>query len=46
LVEAADSAGVELIAWTVDDAARMRALRKLGVNGICTNDPRLFADLQ
>jgi glycerophosphoryl diester phosphodiesterase len=45
LVEAADSAGVELIAWTVDDAVRMRALRKLGVNGICTNDPRLFSHL-
>jgi hypothetical protein len=23
----------------------MRALRDLGVDGICTNDPRLFAEL-
>ncbi|MDX6590247.1 MAG: Glycerophosphoryl diester phosphodiesterase family, partial [Solirubrobacterales bacterium] len=38
-------AGVELIAWTVDDEARMRALVSYGVDGICTNDPRLFAKL-
>jgi glycerophosphoryl diester phosphodiesterase len=42
LVETARQIGVELIAWTVDDAARMRELIALGVNGICTNDPRLF----
>ncbi len=35
-------AGVELIAWTVDDAARMRKLAEYGVDGICSNDPRLF----
>jgi glycerophosphoryl diester phosphodiesterase len=45
LVEAAESAGVEVIAWTVDDPGRMRELRKLGVHGICTNDPRLFGAL-
>jgi glycerophosphoryl diester phosphodiesterase len=45
LVRAAERAGIELIAWTVDDLARMRALRDLGVHGICTNDPRLFAEL-
>jgi glycerophosphoryl diester phosphodiesterase len=39
-------AGVELIAWTVDDAARMRRLLEYGVDGICSNDPRLFADLE
>jgi glycerophosphoryl diester phosphodiesterase len=38
-------AGVELIAWTVDDAARMRKLLEYGVDGICSNDPRLFVDL-
>jgi glycerophosphoryl diester phosphodiesterase len=43
LVDAAESVGVEVIAWTVDDLDRMRALRELGVHGICTNDPRLFA---
>jgi len=45
LVAACAELGIELIAWTVDDAARMRALRALGVHGICTNDPLLFADL-
>ncbi|HET7053207.1 MAG TPA: glycerophosphodiester phosphodiesterase [Solirubrobacterales bacterium] len=42
LAKIADLAGVELIAWTVDDAARMQRLVDLGVGGICTNDPRLF----
>lgn len=45
LIAAAEQAGVEVIAWTVDDPERMRALRDLGVHGICTNDPRLFAEL-
>lgn len=38
-------AKVELIAWTVDDRARMEKLVGHGVDGICSNDPRLFADL-
>jgi glycerophosphoryl diester phosphodiesterase len=42
LVEAARNIGVELIAWTVDDAERMRELLAMGVDGICSNDPRLF----
>jgi len=42
LARIADLAEVELIAWTVDDAARMRKLTAAGVHGICTNDPRLF----
>ena len=42
LVEAARTVGVELIAWTVDDAERMRELLAIGVDGICSNDPRLF----
>ena len=28
--------------WTVDDAARIRALEAMGVTGVITNDPRLF----
>jgi glycerophosphoryl diester phosphodiesterase len=35
----------ELYVWTVDDAARIAKLTALGVSGIITNDPRLFADI-
>jgi glycerophosphoryl diester phosphodiesterase len=38
-------AGVELIAWTVDDRTRMERLVGYGVDGICSNDPRLFDGL-
>jgi glycerophosphoryl diester phosphodiesterase len=38
-------AGVELIAWTVDDEARMRKLVEMGVDGLVSNDPRLYANL-
>ena len=38
-------AGVELIAWTVDDLPRMQKLVADGVAGICSNDPRLFSRL-
>jgi glycerophosphoryl diester phosphodiesterase len=46
LARIAKLAGVELIAWTVDDLGKMQRLADLGVNGICSNDPRLFAELQ
>jgi glycerophosphoryl diester phosphodiesterase len=39
-------AGVELIAWTVDDEKRMRQLVEMGVDGLCSNDARLFARIQ
>jgi glycerophosphoryl diester phosphodiesterase len=42
LARITDLAGVELIAWTVDDERRMDKLVAAGVNGICSNDPRLF----
>jgi glycerophosphoryl diester phosphodiesterase len=45
LVRACHDSGLELIAWTVDEVERMRHLAKLGVDGICSNDPRLFAEL-
>jgi glycerophosphoryl diester phosphodiesterase len=45
LARICDLAGVELIAWTVDDLARMEQLVAAGVDGICSNDPRLFAQL-
>jgi glycerophosphoryl diester phosphodiesterase len=38
-------AGVELIAWTVDDEQRMRKLVAMGVDGLVSNDPRLYAEL-
>jgi glycerophosphoryl diester phosphodiesterase len=38
-------AKVELIAWTVDDLPRMNQLVAAGVDGVCSNDPRLFASL-
>lgn len=37
--------GVELIAWTVDDEKRMRALVEQGVTGLCSNDPRLLVEI-
>ncbi len=43
LVSRAHELGIELIAWTVDDAARVAELRELGVDGICSNDPRLLS---
>jgi glycerophosphoryl diester phosphodiesterase len=45
LADACHDVGLELIAWTVDDAPRMRTLAAMGVDGICTNDPRLFDEL-
>ncbi len=38
-------AGVELIAWTVDDADRMRKLVEMGVDGLVSHDPRLYSRL-
>jgi glycerophosphoryl diester phosphodiesterase len=45
LVTAAHAVGISVIAWTVDDLARMQALTAFGVDGICSNDPRLLAEL-
>jgi len=45
LVESAHATGIEVIAWTVDDAERIRELAALGLDGVCTNDPRLLAEL-
>jgi glycerophosphoryl diester phosphodiesterase len=45
LVRITELAGVELIAWTVDDLPRMNRLIAAGVNGLVSNDPRLFAQL-
>jgi glycerophosphoryl diester phosphodiesterase len=45
LARITELAGVELIAWTVDDLARMNKLVDAGVHGLVSNDPRLFAQL-
>jgi glycerophosphoryl diester phosphodiesterase len=42
LVAAVADGGGELYVWTVDDAAQIAKLSALGVDGIITNDPRLF----
>ncbi|MGH2780164.1 MAG: glycerophosphodiester phosphodiesterase [Thermoleophilaceae bacterium] len=42
LVKAVHAAGGQVYVWTVDDARRIRALEELGVDGVITNDPRLF----
>lgn len=43
LAHAVHAAGGQLYAWTVDDAATIRRLDAMGVTGVITNDPRLFA---
>jgi glycerophosphoryl diester phosphodiesterase len=42
LVRTVRDQGGELYVWTVDDAARIRRLERLGVTGVISNDPRLF----
>jgi glycerophosphoryl diester phosphodiesterase len=43
LIRAVAEGGGELYVWTVDDARRIERLTALGVDGIITNDPRLFS---
>ncbi len=43
LLASIEGAGGELYVWTVDQAPRIRELEQLGVTGVITNDPRLFA---
>jgi glycerophosphoryl diester phosphodiesterase len=42
LVKQVRAAGGHVYVWTVDDAARIERLAAMGVDGIITNDPRLF----
>ncbi len=42
LVRAVAEGGGELYVWTVDDSSLIDKLTKMGVDGIITNDPRLF----
>ncbi len=46
LARICDLANVELIAWTVDELPQMEKLVAAGVDGICSNDPRLFQQLR
>jgi len=43
LVTEVKAAGGQVYIWTVDDAAHIERLAALGVDGVITNDPRLFA---
>jgi glycerophosphoryl diester phosphodiesterase len=45
LANVTEEAGIDLIAWTVDELTRMQRLIDAGVSGLCSNDPRLFASL-
>jgi glycerophosphoryl diester phosphodiesterase len=42
LVRAVAEGGGELYVWTVDDSRMIDKLTRMGVDGIITNDPRLF----
>jgi glycerophosphoryl diester phosphodiesterase len=42
LVKSVHDAGGEIYVWTVDDARQIRGFERLGVDGVITNDPRLF----
>jgi glycerophosphoryl diester phosphodiesterase len=44
LVRAVKEGGGELYVWTVDDRRMIAKLTAMGVDGIITNDPRLFTD--
>lgn len=46
LVERVKGEGREVYVWTVDDAERLRRVAELGVDGVASNDPRLFAALR
>jgi glycerophosphoryl diester phosphodiesterase len=46
IAAAVHDAGAKLVCWTVDDAQRIEQLLGLGVDGICSNDPRLFAQAE
>jgi glycerophosphoryl diester phosphodiesterase len=43
LVRAVREGGGELYVWTVDEATMIDRLAAMGVDGIITNDPRLFS---
>ena len=42
LIEVVKSADLKLNVWTVDSPERIASLKAMGVDGICSNDPRLL----
>jgi glycerophosphoryl diester phosphodiesterase len=42
MVRAVHARGGEVYVWTVDEAKRIELLDSMGVDGVITNDPRLF----
>ncbi len=42
LIKSVHAAGGQVYVWTVDDSAHIAQLSELGVDGVITNDPRLF----
>jgi glycerophosphoryl diester phosphodiesterase len=44
LADAVRDAGGQLYVWTVDDPERIAWLEAIGVDGVITNDPRLFGE--
>jgi glycerophosphoryl diester phosphodiesterase len=42
VVERCHALGAPVLVWTVDDPSRVRALAEMGVDGVITNDPRVF----
>ena len=45
LVRAVHGEGGQVYVWTVDDEPRIRRLEAMGVDGVITNDPRLFGSV-
>jgi glycerophosphoryl diester phosphodiesterase len=45
-IERCHRLGVPVVAWTVDDPTRLRRLAALGVDGVVSNDPRIFQELR
>ena len=45
LVKQCRDAGIQIIPWTVNDLATIRSLKKMGVHGVISDYPNLFAQL-
>jgi glycerophosphoryl diester phosphodiesterase len=41
-VERAHARGAAVLAWTVDDSISLERVVSAGVDGVITNDPRIF----